>query len=151
NAEPDYRRASRPFGQNCGFTIAESAQFVILMDDALAVELGAQIHGAVTDVFVNADGFKKSISAPGPGNYLTLAKAIAAAKTIAAHEGVQRLSFVHDHGSSTPANRITESEMLGPVAAVFGIERWPVAALKASLGHSLGPASGHHLVASLAA
>ncbi len=38
-AEPDYRKSSRPFGENCGFTMAESAQFVILMDDALALEL----------------------------------------------------------------------------------------------------------------
>ena len=30
-----------PFGENCGFTMAESAQVVILMDDALALELGA--------------------------------------------------------------------------------------------------------------
>ena len=77
----DLRRASRPFGDNCGFVIAESTQHVILMDDALAVELGADIHGAVTDVFVNADGYKKSISAPGPGNYLTMAKAVAAAQS----------------------------------------------------------------------
>jgi acetoacetyl-[acyl-carrier protein] synthase len=31
---PDYRRACRPFGENCGFTIGESAQFVVLFDDA---------------------------------------------------------------------------------------------------------------------
>ena len=60
----DFRRASRPFGENCGFTLAESSQYVVLMDDELALRLGADIHGAVTDVFINADGFKKSISAP---------------------------------------------------------------------------------------
>lgn len=63
----DFRRASRPFGENCGFTLAESSQYVVLMDDELALRLGADIHGAVTDVFINADGFKKSISAPGSG------------------------------------------------------------------------------------
>src|SRR3990167_4418074 len=67
NEQVDFRRASRPFGDNCGFTLAEACQFVVLMDDELALELGADIHGAVPDVFVNADGFKKSISAPGPG------------------------------------------------------------------------------------
>lgn len=149
NDEPDYRRSSRPFGDNCGFTIAESSQFVILMDDALALELGAQIHGAVTDVFVNADGFKKSISAPGPGNYLTLARAVAAAKAIVGEEGIQQRSFVHAHGSSTPANRTTESELFDRVAAAFGIENWPVSAVKAYLGHSLGPASGDQLVSAL--
>jgi 3-oxoacyl-(acyl-carrier-protein) synthase len=53
---PDWRRASRPFGDNCGFVLGESAQYFVLCDDKLALELGADIHGAVPDVFVNADG-----------------------------------------------------------------------------------------------
>ncbi|KWR74822.1 MULTISPECIES: beta-ketoacyl synthase [Pseudomonas] len=145
----DFRRASRPFGENCGFTLAESSQYVVLMDDALALELGADIHGAVTDVFINADGFKKSISAPGPGNYLTMAKAVAAAMQIVGEEGVRRRSFVHAHGSSTPANRVTESEILDRVAKAFGIADWPVAAVKAFVGHSLATASADQLVSAL--
>ena len=66
----DHRRTSRPFGDNCGFTIGEGAQFIVLMDDALALEMGAKVMASVADVFVNADGFKKSITAPGPGNYI---------------------------------------------------------------------------------
>ena len=145
----DFRRASRPFGANCGFTLAESCQFVVLMDDELAIELGADIHGATPDVFVNADGFKKSISAPGPGNYLTVAKAVAAAAQIVGLEGVRERSFIHAHGSSTPANRVTESEILDRVADVFGIHDWPVAAVKAYVGHSLAPASGDQLISAL--
>ncbi len=145
----DFQRASRPFGENCGFTLAESSQYVVLMDDALALELGADIHGAVTDVFINADGFKKSISAPGPGNYLTLAKAVAAASQLIGVDGVRQRSFVHAHGSSTPANRVTESELLDRVAGAFGIEEWPVAAVKAYVGHSLATASGDQVIAAL--
>ena len=145
----DFQRASRPFGENCGFTLAESSQYVVLMDDALALELGADIHGAVTDVFINADGFKKSISAPGPGNYLTLAKAVAAAAQLIGADGVRERSFVHAHGSSTPANRVTESELLDRVAGAFGIEQWPIAAVKAYVGHSLATASGDQVIAAL--
>ncbi|KAF1056406.1 MAG: Beta-ketoacyl-[acyl-carrier-protein] synthase FabY [Pseudomonas delhiensis] len=145
----DFRRASRPFGDNCGFTLAESSQYVVLMDDELALELGADIHGSVPDVFINADGFKKSISAPGPGNYLTMAKAVAAAAGIVGEENVRQHSFVHAHGSSTPANRVTESEILDRVAAAFGIEAWPVAAVKAFVGHSLATASADQLVSAL--
>lgn len=145
----NFRRASRPFGENCGFTLAESAQYVVLMDDALALELGADIHGSVPDVFVNADGFKKSISAPGPGNYLTLAKAVASAEQLVGEEGVRRRSFVHAHGSSTPANRVTESELLDRVAGAFGIADWPIAAVKAFVGHSLATASGDQLISAL--
>lgn len=147
--EVDFHRASRPFGENCGFTLAESSQYVVLMDDALALELGADIHGAVTDVFINADGFKKSISAPGPGNYLTLAKAVAAATQLIGADGVRERSFVHAHGSSTPANRVTESELLDRVAGAFGIEHWPIAAVKAYVGHSLATASGDQVIAAL--
>lgn len=147
--EPDHRRASRPFGENVGFTIAESSQYVILMDDALAIELGADVHGAATDVFINADGFKKSISAPGPGNYITMAKAVASAIDLLGAERVQKHSFIQAHGSSTPANRVTESEIFDRLAGVFGIEQWPVAAVKAYVGHSLAPASADQLVSTL--
>jgi acetoacetyl-[acyl-carrier protein] synthase len=146
---PDYRRPSRPFGENCGFTLGESTQQVVLMDDALAMELGANIHGAVAEVFVNADGHKKSISAPGPGNYLTLAKAVAAAKNMLGDEAVRERSFIQAHGSSTPQNRITESEIFDRVAAAFGIKRWPLAAVKSYVGHSLAPASGDQLINAL--
>lgn len=149
NDDPDLRRSSRPFGENCGFTIAEACQFVILMDDELVMELGAQIHGAVTDVFINADGFKKSISAPGPGNYITLSKAVASARALVGDESLRSRSMVHAHGSSTPANRQTESELLNRVAGTFGISDWPVAAIKAYVGHSIGPASGDQLVSAL--
>ena len=147
--EFDDRRASRPFGENAGFTIAESAQYIILFDDELAVELGADIHGAVGEVFVNADGYKKSISSPGPGNYITMAKAAAAAKAIVGENALKNHSFVQAHGSSTPQNRVTESLILDKVAAAFAIESWPVCGVKSYVGHSLAPASGDQLVSTL--
>ncbi|TBU78972.1 beta-ketoacyl synthase [Pseudomonas daroniae] len=148
-AEVDFRRASRPFGDNCGFTLSEACQFVVLMDDELALQLGADIHGAATDVFINADGFKKSISAPGPGNYLTVAKAVASAAQLLGIDAVRQRSFVHAHGSSTPANRVTESELLNRVASAFAIDSWPVAAVKAYVGHSLATASGDQVISAL--
>jgi len=146
---PDYRRASRPFGDNCGFTLGESGQYFVLMEDNLAIELGAQVYGAVTDVFVNADGFKKSISAPGPGNYVTLGKAVSAATSLLGDRAVREHSFVQAHGSSTPQNRTTETQVLDKVAEAFGINGWPVTAIKAFVGHSLAPASADQLVSSL--
>lgn len=147
--EPDYRRASRPFSSNCGFTISESSQFIVLFDDELALQLGAQIHGAVADVFTNADGYKKSISSPGVGNYLTAAKAVAAAAGIIGDKAIKTRSFVQSHGTSTPQNRVTESHILNETAKIFGIENWPVAAIKAYIGHSIGASSGDQLIASL--
>lgn len=146
---PDHRRACRPFSSNCGFTLAEGAQYAVLMDDELALELGASIYGAVPEVFVNADGFKKSISSPGIGNYLTVAKAVAAARAIAGEESLQRRSFVQAHGTGTPQNRVTESHILDETARLFGIESWPVAAIKAYVGHTVAAAAGDQLMASL--
>jgi len=147
--QPDHRRACRPFAENCGFTIAESAQMVVLFDDELAMELGATVFGAATDVFVNADGFKKSISGPGVGNYITMAKAMASARAILGEDGVRAGGLVQAHGTGTPQNRVTESQILSQIAQAFGVENWPVAALKCYLGHSLGSASGDQVTATL--
>lgn len=141
----NHQRASRPFGENVGFTLGESSQFFVLMDEKLAMQLGADIYGAVPDVFINADGYKKSVSSPGAGNYITVAKAVAAARSVFGDEVVQQRSFVHAHGSSTPLNRITESMIFDKVAANFGIENWPITAVKAFVGHTIGPASGDQL------
>jgi acetoacetyl-[acyl-carrier protein] synthase len=145
----DHRRTSRPFGQNCGFTIGEAAQFVVLMDDALVVEMGAKVMASIADVFVNADGYKKSITAPGPGNYITMAKSVALAQSILGKESLQQRSFILAHGSSTPQNRVTESLIYDRIATSFGIENWPVSAPKAFVGHTLGPASGDQMAMAL--
>lgn len=145
----DYTRAARPFGENCGFTLGESAQYFVLMDDELAIELGAQIHGAVNNVFAGADGFKKSISSPGAGNYITLAKAVASARAIVGEDIIRNNSFVQAHGSSTPQNRVTESYMLNLTAEGFGISNWPITAIKSYVGHPLASASGDQLASVL--
>ena len=74
-SEPNHRKICRPFGENIGMSLGESAQFVILMADSLALELGLNIHGAALSSHIHADGYKKSISGPGAGNYPTVGKA----------------------------------------------------------------------------
>ncbi|MDY6983836.1 MAG: beta-ketoacyl synthase [Pseudomonadota bacterium] len=146
---PDHRRACRPFGNNIGFTLAESAQFVVLFDDALALELGATIHGSVNDVFVNADGFKKSIASPGVGNYLSMARATAATRAVIGEQALRTRTFVQAHGTGTPQNRITESAIFSDIAKHFGIDNWPVTAIKSYLGHSIASAGADQLVMTL--
>ena len=147
--DSDYQKACRPFARNCGFTIAEATQFVILMADDLALDTGARIIGSVPDVFVNADGWKRSISAPGVGNYITLSKAVALARDIVGDEGVRQRSFVHAHATSTPKNRTTESHVLNEVARANDIQAWPVVAVKSFVGHSQGSAAGDQAVSAL--
>ncbi len=147
--EPDHRRACRPFAENCGFTLSEGSQFIILFDDELALELGANIYGSVADVFINADGFKKSIPGPGIGNYVTVGKAMGIIRSILGEDSLRHRSYMQAHGTSTPQNRVTESHIFSELAGSFGIEKWPVAAIKAYIGHSLACASADQLVASL--
>ncbi|MFB9865994.1 beta-ketoacyl synthase [Vreelandella sulfidaeris] len=147
--DSDYQRACRPFARNCGFTMAEASQFVLLMDDALALEVGADILGSVPDVFVNADGYKRSISAPGIGNYITLGKAAALVRDMLGEKALKERTFLHAHGTSTPKNRITESHVFDEIARANGITDWPVVAIKAFIGHSQGSAAGDQLASAL--
>lgn len=147
----DNRRATRPFGENAGFTIAESAQFVVLASDELALREGLPVHAAVPGVFIHADGFKKSISAPGIGNYLTLGKAAGLARELLGETRLRRETYVQAHGTGTPQNRVTESHVFDSIAGAFGIEDWLVASVKCYVGHSLGAAAGDQLMAALGA
>jgi len=147
--EADHRRACRPFAENCGFTLSEGSQFIVLFDDALALELGVNIYGAVADVFINADGFKKSIPGPGIGNYMTVGKAMGVVRSILGEDSLRHRSFIQAHGTSTPQNRVTESHIFNELAAAFGIEKMPVTAIKSYIGHSLACASADQLMASL--
>lgn len=150
-ATVDHRRATRPFGYNAGFTIAESAQFVILTSDDLALREGLPVHAAVPGVFIHADGFKKSISAPGIGNYLTFGKAAGLARELLGEKRLRRETWIQAHGTGTPQNRVTESHVFDAVADAFGVEDWLVASIKCYVGHSLGAAAGDQVMATLGA
>lgn len=143
--KPNQRKACRPFGDNIGMVMGESAQFVILMDEDLALELGAKIYASVQAVASHADGFKSSISGPGVGNYITLAKCVAEASQQLGSKSLKNETYVHAHGTGTPANRTSESHILDEIAKVFGIKSWPVTAIKSYLGHSMAVAAGDQL------
>ena len=137
-----YRSACRPFGENCGFVMGESAQVMILMDDDLALEQGAPILGAVPFVSVHADGAKKSIPGPGAGNYLTMTRAAQAARDILGEASFKRDGLVMAHGTGTPQNRSSESAIFSTVAQALSVDDWRVSAIKSHTGHSLGAAAG---------
>lgn len=144
----NYKRACRPFGYNCGFTLAESGVCIVLMDDDLALELGANVQASLGAVYIAADGFKRSIATPGIGNYSTMAQALSAGRALLGKQGLNR-TYVQAHGTGTPQNRTSESHIMSKLAGAFGIQAWPVAAIKAQVGHSLAPAAADQLLASL--
>lgn len=146
--QPNHRKICRPFGDNIGMSLGESAQFVVLMADDLALELGLNIHGAALSSHIHADGYKKSISGPGAGNYLTVGKVF---NEIHEHFGKEAMNkiFFHAHGTSTPQNRESESHIISSMSKAFGIQSLPVTAIKSYLGHSLAAAGGDQMISSL--
>lgn len=141
--------ACRPFGENCGFVMGESAQVMILMDDTLALEQGAPILGAVPFVSVHADGAKKSIPGPGAGNYLTMVRAAQAARDVLDVSSFERGGLIMAHGTGTPQNRSSESAIFSKVAGALRVDEWSVSAIKSQTGHSLGAAAGDQMSALL--
>ena len=119
------------------------------MNDILAIELGANIYGSIASIFSHSDGFKSSISGPGIGNYITMAKCTAEIASLIGIKNLRTRSFVQAHGTGTPANRTTESHILNEIAKLYQIKSWPVTAIKSYLGHSMAPASGDQCVTSL--
>ncbi len=146
---PDFRRACRPFSSSAGFTVSESAVYTVIMDDELAMQLGARILGSVGGIYINADGYKKSIPGPGIGNYLTMGKAMGMARSILGEKSLRERTQMHAHGTGTPQNRVTESHIINEMAKAFAIDSLPTSAIKAYVGHSMAPAGGDQLAAAM--
>ena len=144
--EVDHKNACRPFGDNAGMILGEAAQFVAVTTLEFALENGLKILGGFTDVAINADGFKKSISSPGIGNYITMAQSLS--NTLKIGCSIQE-SIVIAHGTGTFQNRSTESDVLNRVADGFELKNWKVTALKGMLGHTMGPAAGDELITAI--
>jgi acetoacetyl-[acyl-carrier protein] synthase len=144
--EVNHKNACRPFGDNAGMILGEAAQFVAVTTLEFAIKNGLKIFGGFTDVAINADGFKKSISSPGIGNYITMAQSLS--NTLKIGCSVQE-SIVIAHGTGTLQNRSTESDVLNRVAEGFELKNWKVTALKGMLGHTMGPAAGDELLTAL--
>ena len=145
---PNHQKICRPFGENIGMILGESAQFIVLMQDSLALELGLNIHGAALSSHIHSDGYKKSISGPGAGNYLTVGKTFNEIRKHFSHDALNK-TFFHAHGTSTPQNRESESHIISSISKAFGIEALPVTAIKSYLGHSLAAAGGDQMISTL--
>ena len=145
---PDHSKICRPFGKNVGMSLGEAAQFVVLMKDSLALELGLPIYGAAISAHIHADGYKKSISGPGAGNYISFGKCLNDIIAVGGERSLDKV-FIHAHGTGTPQNRVTESHILSSLCKTFGMNNVPVTAIKSYLGHSLAAAGGDQLISAL--
>ena len=118
------------------------------MKDSLALELGLPIYGAAISAHIHADGYKKSISGPGAGNYISFGKCLNDIIAVGGERSLDKV-FIHAHGTGTPQNRVTESHILSSLCKTFGMNNVPVTAIKSYLGHSLAAAGGDQLISAL--
>ncbi|MFQ5677943.1 MAG: beta-ketoacyl-ACP synthase II [Gemmatimonadota bacterium] len=140
----DPRGASRPFDrQRDGFVLGEGSGIVILESLAHAEARGATVIAELSGFGQSADAYHITAPAPrGAGAQLAMREALADAGA-----EPEEVGYINAHGTSTPANDVTETEA---VKAVFGEHayRLLVSSTKSMTGHTLGAAGGLEMAVS---
>ncbi len=132
----DPQGASRPFdADRDGFVMGEGATSLILEDYDHAVARGAHIYAEVLGYGMSADGYHITLPRPGGGG---AAKAMQHALDNA-QLAPSDIDYINAHGTSTPANDVTETLA---IKTVFGDAAYqvPISSTKSMTGHLLGGA-----------
>jgi 3-oxoacyl-[acyl-carrier-protein] synthase II len=138
---------SRPFDRRRdGFVMGEGAAVMVLEDEELARERGAEVLGYITGYGATADAHH--LTAPEPSGD-GAARAMRLALRDAGIEPGQ-VAWVNAHGTSTPMNDRSETEA---IKSALGEQagRVPVSSLKSAIGHLLGAAGAVEAVATVLA
>lgn len=143
----DPERASRPFDKDRdGFVLGEGAGSLILESLEHATARGAHIYGEVAGYGMSADAYHITLPRPGGGG---AARAMQGALDDAQVDPVA-VGYINAHGTSTPANDVTETKA---IKTVFGEHayRMAVSSTKSMTGHMLGGAGAVEAVVALKA
>jgi 3-oxoacyl-[acyl-carrier-protein] synthase II len=143
NHEP--ARASRPFdvGRD-GFVMAEGAAVLVLEELGRALARGARIYGEVLGYGNTCDAYH--MTAPRPdGAQAARAMRLALAS---AQLPAERIDYVNAHGSSTPLNDPTESQVIRTVLGEQA-DHAAVSGTKGYHGHALGATGAMEAAATL--
>jgi 3-oxoacyl-[acyl-carrier-protein] synthase II len=124
---------SRPFdADRDGFVLAEGAAILVLEESVRAQERGARTRAHLVGYGASADAFHVTAPHPrGEGAQRALDAALAEAKL---EPG--QIDYVNAHGTSTPANDVSESRL---IARVLGTDVC-VSSTKGVTGHMIGAA-----------
>ena len=141
----DPKQASIPFDKRrSGFVIAEGAGILVFEEYEHAKARGAKIYAEVCGYGNNCDAYH--YTAPKPGGVVA-AKAVKMALDEAKFDAEKDMLYVNAHGTSTPMNDKTETEVLKVALGEETARKAKISSTKSMTGHMLGATGGVELVA----
>jgi 3-oxoacyl-[acyl-carrier-protein] synthase II len=135
NEEPE--KASRPFDKDRdGFVLGEGCAILVLEDLETAKKRGAKIYAEVLGYGFSCDAYH--MTAPSEGGE----GAVACMRHALESAGVkpEQVDYLNAHGTSTPANDISETQGIKTVFGDWAKKGLLVSSTKSMTGHLLGAA-----------
>lgn len=135
NEEPE--KASRPFDKDRdGFVLGEGCAILVLEDLETAKKRGAKIYAEVLGYGFSCDAYH--MTAPSEGGE----GAVACMRNALESAGVkpEQVDYLNAHGTSTPANDISETQGIKTVFGDWAKKGLLVSSTKSMTGHLLGAA-----------
>ncbi len=139
----DPKHACRPFDRDRdGFVMGEGAGILILEELETALSRGAKIYGEIVGYGMTCDAYHMTAPVPeGTGATRAIELALKDADL-----APNQVSYINAHGTSTPANDITETKA---IKRALGDQAYKilVSSTKSMTGHLLGGSGGIEAVA----